>query len=202
MLKLRNSAAASRHVATQDLSVSPPAPPPTQGSRQDHALTVADFRAVCGGLDLTEFRRRFPHPFFIQISSLSDDESELPFGTIVRPSSRPADQADLGVCLVHPVVKRPGGNFAKMILIGRADNNDLVLRQPHVSKFHAYFHQRDDIWQLTDARSSNGTEVDGRALPTGGSAALGNFNELSFAGELKGYFVSEANAHRLLSGDR
>jgi hypothetical protein len=55
-----------------------------------------------------------------------------------------------------------GKPFADRISVGRALNNDVVLRHASVSKFHAYF-QCDDkgAFYLTDARSKNTTTVNG-----------------------------------------
>lgn len=68
--------------------------------------------------------------------------------------------------LVAPLRKRErGGNaFTGMITLGRAENNDLVLAHPGVSKFHAYFRRNDDGWTLRDANSLNGTAVNGEKL--------------------------------------
>lgn len=67
---------------------------------------------------------------------------------------------------VLPVAKRTGSNaFTLMITIGRAPNNDLVLPDRRVSKFHAYFRRVGDAWTVSDANSTNGTMVDGVPVP-------------------------------------
>src|SRR5262245_8732386 len=60
---------------------------------------------------------------------------------------------------VSVLVKRTGANeFANMITIGRAGNNDVPIEVSSVSKFHAYFTgEPEDKWYLHDAGSSNGT---------------------------------------------
>lgn len=66
------------------------------------------------------------------------------------------------------VAKRPNSNpFGLMITIGRAANNDIVVEDAGVSKFHAYLHRSPGGWSLTDARSLNGTWVDGVRLAPG-----------------------------------
>ncbi len=69
---------------------------------------------------------------------------------------------------VYPLAKKPGASFADMITIGRTPNNDVVLRDVTVSRFHAYFRHRvdraGDKWLVADAGSRNGSELAGTAL--------------------------------------
>ena len=66
------------------------------------------------------------------------------------------------------VSKRPGNPFPERISVGRANNCDVVLRFPFVSKLHAHFLAGDGAGlRLSDHRSANGTAVGGRALGSG-----------------------------------
>lgn len=70
---------------------------------------------------------------------------------------------------VYPLAKKPGASFADMITIGRTPNNDVVLRDVTVSRFHAYFRHRVDPhgvdrWLVADAGSRNGSELGGKPL--------------------------------------
>jgi FHA domain len=70
---------------------------------------------------------------------------------------------------VYPLAKKPGASFADMITIGRTPNNDVVLRDVTVSRFHAYFRHRVDQqgvekWLVADAGSRNGSELAGHVL--------------------------------------
>lgn len=65
---------------------------------------------------------------------------------------------------VYPLAKKPGASFADLITIGRTPNNDVVLRDVTVSRFHAYFRNRGQAWFVADAGSRNGSEVGGAAL--------------------------------------
>lgn len=58
---------------------------------------------------------------------------------------------------VYPLVKKPGAPFADMITVGRTSNNDVVLRDITVSRFHAFFRCRNHDWFVCDAGSKNGT---------------------------------------------
>lgn len=96
---------------------------------------------------------------------------------------------------VYPLAKKPGASFADMITVGRTPNNDVVLRDVTVSRFHAYFRQRGEKWIMADAGSKNGSELEGaplearkeRDLASGSALRIGDF-DLTFylASELYG----------------
>jgi pSer/pThr/pTyr-binding forkhead associated (FHA) protein len=56
--------------------------------------------------------------------------------------------------------------FSDMITIGRADNNDIIIKNSTVSKIHASLHLNNvkKVWQITDRRSTNKTFLDGGKL--------------------------------------
>jgi hypothetical protein len=70
--------------------------------------------------------------------------------------------------LVLPVQKVQG-SFPSMITVGRTKNNDVVLADPMISKFHAYFRLVDGAWMLADAGSVNGTRINDVTLPPKGA---------------------------------
>lgn len=50
--------------------------------------------------------------------------------------------------------------YMERISVGRARNQDVVLRHPSVSKFHAWFQRSDrGQWSVADAGSKNGTRI-------------------------------------------
>ena len=66
------------------------------------------------------------------------------------------------------ILKRPGNPFPERISVGRANNCDVVLRLPFVSKLHAHFvGGPPGAMRLADNRSANGTTVAGRTLAPG-----------------------------------
>ncbi len=72
----------------------------------------------------------------------------------------------LGPHFVVPLRKRPAdAAFSERISIGRARNNDIVLRQADVSKFHAWLEcDEEGAFYLRDARSKNATTLNGQPL--------------------------------------
>jgi pSer/pThr/pTyr-binding forkhead associated (FHA) protein len=66
--------------------------------------------------------------------------------------------------IVRAIVKTQAA-FPAMITVGRTPNNDVVLRDVEVSKFHAWFRVGDGKIELVDAGSRNGTFVGVERLP-------------------------------------
>jgi hypothetical protein len=85
------------------------------------------------------------------------------FGTImIRKEDIQASEQKM---FVHPLRKAQLNAFAMMITVGRAANNDIVLPYDGISKFHAHFTKAPDgAWTLADAKSTNGTFLEGKRL--------------------------------------
>ncbi len=74
---------------------------------------------------------------------------------------------------VAVVVEKTKDNaFQRRVTIGRTNNNDIVLDDTSVSRFHAWLQQDEQSgqWQLCDAGSRNGTMVGGKRM--GAKAAV------------------------------
>lgn len=50
------------------------------------------------------------------------------------------------------------------IKIGKADDNDFVINDPHVSRYHACLVREEEFWLLEDVGSTNGTFVNGSQI--------------------------------------
>ncbi len=95
---------------------------------------------------------------------------------------------------VAPVQKRADGKnaFAMMITVGRAQNNDIVVPDARVSKFHAYLRQQGEGWLICDANSRNGTFVDGEAVPQQGGLTVRSGARIKLAQSLELVFCDPA----------
>jgi hypothetical protein len=84
-----------------------------------------------------------------------------------------------------PVRKRTDGGkaYAHRLSVGRASNNDVVLRDESISKFHAWFETEDEgAYFVTDARSKNTTRVNGRVLVAQHAERLRAGDRIHFGG--------------------
>jgi pSer/pThr/pTyr-binding forkhead associated (FHA) protein len=67
----------------------------------------------------------------------------------------------LGQLLVYPVKQTGRTPFPRVVTVGRTRNNDIVLPDISISKFHAFFKDEGGLFALSDGESRNGTFVDG-----------------------------------------
>lgn len=88
--------------------------------------------------------------------------------------------------LVARLVRAPGAPAAETfsidkpaLLIGRAMDNDVVLEEPRVSRYHAEIRLRGDRFCLRDLKSTNGTRVNGDAVT---ERVLDDGDRISLAG--------------------
>ena len=91
------------------------------------------------------------------------------------------DGPSLETPLVLPLRKGEGRPFPERISVGRATNCDVVIRDASVSKLHGHF--RDvtmDKALFTDAKSSNGTRLDGTLIQAGAAAEISTDTLLTF----------------------
>lgn len=92
------------------------------------------------------------------------EESVMPTMSGAESRERPSE----GNSLVFELRKDPlkTNAFAMGVTVGRTPNNDVVLPDHSISRFHGYFQQdsRTGAWRLVDAESRNGTQVGGAKL--------------------------------------
>jgi hypothetical protein len=91
--------------------------------------------------------------------------------------------------------------FPSMITVGRTSNNDVVLSDVQISKFHAFFRQQDGgRFELLDAGSRNGTWVGENKVPSKGDAhPVRVGDELQF-GQLRFSFFDAARCWDTVRG--
>lgn len=74
--------------------------------------------------------------------------------------------------LVQPLSKSFRNPFTDKITIGRAANNDVVIKLPSISKFHAWLTKNEEGYAIFDAQSTFGTFVEGAKAPQDGQRGL------------------------------
>lgn len=161
------------------------------------------FLRELGTLSEQDFLARVtvPHLYFPNLPELGSDEL---FTTIKFQVGQANSPAPLGEGQgIIPVAKAADGNaFAMMITMGRAPNNDLVIPDGRVSKFHAYFRQVGDRWMITDANSTNGTAVNGVQIAPDRSVEVHSGDQLEMAGSLRASFLLPKALYSQAQNDR
>ncbi|MBU8897504.1 FHA domain-containing protein [Corallococcus sp. H22C18031201] len=101
--------------------------------------------------------------------------------------------------VVFPLVKSQGNAFGRGITVGRTGNNDVVLDDGSVSRFHAWFawDAGKSCFLLTDAGSKNGSWVAGGRLPARKATVLEDGTRLRF-GQVEVSFYLASGFTRLL----
>jgi len=147
------------------------------------------------------------HPYAFLVSAPRPDTGE--FGPLTNPTEfrtvthkhdlppprQTAQALQEAMLLILPLRKAEGHPFPERISVGRAMNCDVVIRDPSVSKLHGHF--RDigtDAAFFTDAKSSNGTRVDGELIKPGDAVEIKRQTVLSF-GRVHLTLVSAADVY-------
>ncbi len=134
---------------------------------------------------------RAPHR---TVDFMTPDVTDLRKPDLLAPALPP--QPGLVVLAVRKVAEA----FSGMITIGRTANNDIVIKDVAISKFHAYFRMHESEFDLTDAGSRNGTWVGDIELPPKGAATVVRFGDHLRFGTLRFDFLDAGatwdRAHR------
>jgi pSer/pThr/pTyr-binding forkhead associated (FHA) protein len=137
----------------------------------DEAFALDVFKRECR-MSLPAFSKLHGRAFLLLQRSGGGSRLQAPqkpSRTLVRPPSQPTQELPPSRYLVFPVRKTERSLIARFYAVGQTRNNDVVIRDVSVSKFHAFFQDADDGgFLLQDARSTNGTFVNGARVPRQG----------------------------------
>jgi hypothetical protein len=118
-------------------------------------------------LDADEFRERHGDAFLVRKGPLSQSRrphrpqrTVLMRGLVDEENPAPQGPTPSPELVVIPIKHTGRSPYPSMITVGRTRNNDVVLPDVVVSKFHAFFKEEDGKLLLQDADSRNGTRVD------------------------------------------
>ena len=143
-----------------------------------------------------EFLREHPDAVFV-IAPFQTLEDTTGFNTInMKALKTPGNGYE-----VAPIRKRAGSNaFTTMVTIGRAQNNDIELKAPGISKFHAYVRMESDgAHLLTDAGSSYGTTVnETRLVPRSDKPTLEAKDEVVLGESVRLRYLPPADFYEFL----
>jgi pSer/pThr/pTyr-binding forkhead associated (FHA) protein len=155
-------------------------------------------------LSKSGFEKTHPYPFLVELDPRPPDgEDSRDFETLAskgrddRERFQKSSQIDMTSRLFR-VVKRDKTTFGNKISVGRSMNNDIVLRHPSISKFHAFFTVGDVRieYHLTDVNSTNGSFLNDVRLTPMKKDEVRFGDRVSIGGELQFLFL---NAQDLFS---
>jgi hypothetical protein len=120
-----------------------------------------------------EFEDRHGSAFLI-LSAPQLRSPEGPAATVVQlvGFDEPEPECTAGISILAYSVQRSGRSVGHLVTVGRTANNDVVISDLSVSRFHAFVKQGDDgFFQIQDAGSTNGTVVNDSCVPAQGHGA-------------------------------
>ncbi len=110
------------------------------------------------------FLAKFPAPFLVLVHGPKGGSDYIGPRTEFSKSSGEVSEEDLLGQHVTPVVKSARNVYTSKVTIGRAKNNDIIIREPKISKLHAAILIEPDGYCLKDMGSANGTSINGEPL--------------------------------------
>ncbi len=166
---------------------------------EDFVISNEDFAQFGMILDSEQFETRFPHPFLIKAPVDSSEKSSTgDFGTTAAAPPATINQTSVCGATIFFVKKSSKNVFNDMITIGDTVNNDIVLKTPNVSKFHAYIQHRGSDWWLYDSGSVSGTFVNRLRLEQKKPIVLKPPAELNFGGDNPLQFLNSRQTSQYL----
>lgn len=161
-----------------------------------------DPRLKTQGDPVRQFEMVFGRAFFIRFTGSLKVRLPAMATPALRLKQEAAESETTGdtLVLVHPVARRHGSEHP-FVSIGRIDKNDICLGDESVSKFHAYIKESSGLYVLQDARSRNGTTLEGVAVPgrgMGDPMVLKSGQAIRFGG-VDGVFLDVRQTVELIS---
>jgi hypothetical protein len=159
-------------------SSSAPSAPKAAPMAAGLGLRPEDLLDELDGPDPASFLQTLP-PFVLLVQA--DNLVDIPGDTLPIDQLHRTDM--VGGFRIFSIQPRPESNFS-FVSVGRNPHNDIVIPDASVSSFHAFFPNVESP-EVLDARSTNGTYVDGTAVtvrgegppsmvPVGGTLRFGN----------------------------
>ncbi len=163
--------------------------------------TLTTFAKRYGMLQPDAFLAQFACPFLVEaahVPAAREDAGPQAFRTEYLESVEAGNKL-LGADVreIWPIRKRADSAFSGHIGVGRTPNLDICIARTGISKFHAYFSEREGVFQITDKDSTNGTFVAGQRVTAGLPMALRDGVKLEFASHAF-MFLSALRFHKLL----
>jgi hypothetical protein len=165
-----------------------------------HDAQSIDYAALAAHSSREQFIAASPHPFLLSLGVFDGPPRPAPtlrsdngaaFTEVIKAERKRVLASD-GTWTVLPV-KKVQPTFPRMITVGRARNNDLVVPHPLVSKLHAYFSVVDGEFLLADAGSANGTRLGSRLMAARGTPERVHSGERVAFGMLGFLFLDAAS---------
>ena len=144
--------------------------PPETGTSYGSGVPIRAFREDARNLCPEDFEDRHGSAFLL----LAAAELRRPVGpatTQIRLLGMEDHSFEhtANLALVAFPLRHTGRSIGHLVTVGRTANNDVVIPDVSISRFHAFLKQeKDGRFQIQDANSTNGTTLNSSAVPAQG----------------------------------
>lgn len=146
---------------------------PVKGSRYGSGIALKALRADAAELALAEFEARHGAAFLL-LTAAELAQPKGPASTEVKVIGldEPIAERTANISLLAYPVMRTERSVGHLVTVGRTANNDVVIPDLSVSRFHAFLKVASGgAFQIQDANSTNGTSVNGHPVASQGNGA-------------------------------
>lgn len=134
---------------------------------------IVSYRHDARTLSLSDFEDRHGSAFLL-LTAAELSQPDGPSSTAVKVvgiDNAAAERTATLSLLAYPVV-RTGRSAGHLLTVGRTRNNDVVVPDVSISRFHAFLKPlTDGGYAIQDASSTNGTVVNGNSVPAQGQGS-------------------------------
>lgn len=136
-------------------------------------VPIKGLRADAWNLSPADFEKRHGSAFLLLTAAeLRHPEGPAATDVKVLGLDEPAAERTATVSLLAYPVLRTQRSVGHLVTAGRTSNNDVVIPDLSVSRFHAFLKPLGEgRFQIQDAKSTNGTIVNGASVPAQGHGA-------------------------------
>jgi len=131
-----------------------------------------------------KFRYVHLHPFLVLLQSPADEPYQPQVKTVDGGPEGPAgllvSKEQLAREYAVALTKSPRNTYQERVTVGRARNNDIVIRSAKISKIHSVFTKVEEGYVVEDVGSVNGTAVNGALLKKGERMPMNDGDVVSF----------------------
>jgi hypothetical protein len=170
---------------------------------------LASYLSTVAGMSLKEFEENHENGFFVErFQSLLDKGVVFQFGTIKSDRREILDQfektnlqTDILETRAIEIRKKNSDTSSNIITIGRAPDNDIVIYDKMVSKFHAslYISSPKIGIYVVDIGSTNATYLNNQKLVPYKMYVLSDGDEMIYGVKTRFLYLSAAALYRFLS---
>jgi pSer/pThr/pTyr-binding forkhead associated (FHA) protein len=139
---------------------------PRKDRERGSGVPLASFRADARDLSAADFEERHARAFLLLTAAeLREPTGPAPTEVNLAAIDESTNECTAGLSLLAYPIRRGERSVGHLLTLGRTSNNDVVIPDLSVSRFHAFVKSSDGRFQIQDANSTNGSSVNNNSVP-------------------------------------